>query len=78
MINEVELPPPEDHVLDDGSPFNVATLIKILKKYPYYKVRVSSFTTKCDYLRGSSEGNVDRITIVPALEEVVLYNDFEK
>ena len=77
-MDEIEPSPPEDHVIKDGSSFNVATLIKILKKYPYYKVRVSSFTTKCDYLRGSSEGDVDRITIVPALEEVVLHNDFEK
>ncbi len=70
--------PPDDHVMEDGSTFDVGMLIKILKDHPTFKVRVSSFSTKMDCLRGSSEGEVDRITIVPSLEEVVLYNDFEK
>ena len=73
-----EFNPPDDHVMEDGSTFDVGMLITILKDYPTFKVRVSSFSTKMDWLRGSSEGEVDRITIIPSLKEVVLYNDFEK
>lgn len=67
---------PIDYITDTGEPFQAEDLDAIFDQYPRYRIRVSALADKVSALYGSAEGDVVRITVVPAREEIVLYADF--
>lgn len=67
---------PTDYITDTGEPFQAEDLIEMIEAYPKFRIRVAALTDKLAWLAGKAEGDVNRITIVPARDEIVFYADF--
>ena len=74
-MNEDDLIP-IDWITDSGEPFQAEDLIEMIKLYPKFRIRAVALADKLAWITGKAEGDVNRITIVPARDEIVFYSDF--